>query len=85
MSRLGKLLPLLVLLLLPMNAFAVIPGVEALRMIENEDGSQSYSVTIQILAIMTSLTFLPAMLVMMTSFTRIIVVLAILRDRKSHV
>ncbi len=80
MSRLGKLLPLLVLLLLPMNAFAVIPGVEALRMIENEDGSQSYSVTIQILAIMTSLTFLPAMLVMMTSFTRIIVVLAILRQ-----
>lgn len=80
MIRLGKLLPLLVLLLLPMNAFAVIPGVEALRMIENEDGSQSYSVTIQILAIMTSLTFLPAMLVMMTSFTRIIVVLAILRQ-----
>lgn len=80
MSGLGKLLPLLVLLLLPMNAFAVIPGVEALRMIENEDGSQSYSVTIQILAIMTSLTFLPAMLVMMTSFTRIIVVLAILRQ-----
>lgn len=43
------------------------------------DGSQTYSVTLQILALMTALTFIPAALIMMTSFTRIIIVLAILR------
>jgi flagellar biosynthetic protein FliP len=37
-------------------------------------------VTLQILALMTALTFLPAMLMMMTSFTRIMVVFAILRQ-----
>ncbi|SFX22367.1 flagellar type III secretion system pore protein FliP [Marinospirillum alkaliphilum] len=73
----GWLLPLL---LLPLPAMAQLPGVEALRMIPGDDGSQSYSVTIQILAIMTALTLLPSMLIMLTSFTRIIVVLAILRQ-----
>jgi flagellar biosynthesis protein FliP len=73
----GWLLPLL---LLPLPAMAQLPGVEALRMIPGDDGSQTYSVTIQILAIMTALTLLPSMLIMLTSFTRIIVVLAILRQ-----
>ncbi|MCH8530527.1 MAG: flagellar type III secretion system pore protein FliP [Saccharospirillum sp.] len=44
------------------------------------DGSQSYSVTLQILVLMTALSFIPAALMMMTSFTRIIVVFAILRQ-----
>lgn len=79
-NRLGRLVPLVVLLFLPLNAFADIPGIEALRMIQNDDGSQTYSVTIQILAIMTALTLLPSMLIMMTSFTRIIIVLSILRQ-----
>jgi flagellar biosynthetic protein FliP len=39
-----------------------------------------YTVTIQILAIMTLLSVLPSLLIMTTSFTRIIVVLAILRQ-----
>ncbi len=55
-------------------------GIPAVQLVTNEDGSQSYSVTLQILALMTALTFLPAMLMMMTSFTRIIVVFAILRQ-----
>ena len=79
-SRLGGLLLLVSLSLVSFNAFAEIPGIEALRMMQSEDGSQTYSVTIQILAIMTALTFLPSMLIMMTSFTCIIVVLAILRQ-----
>ncbi|GLR63912.1 flagellar biosynthetic protein FliP [Marinospirillum insulare] len=62
------------------QVFADPLGIEALRMVPNEDGSQTYSVTIQILAIMTALTLLPSMLIMMTSFTRIIIVLAILRQ-----
>lgn len=55
-------------------------GIEALNITTNPDGSQDYSVTLQVLAIMTALSFIPAAVIMMTSFTRIIVVLAILRQ-----
>jgi len=44
------------------------------------DGAIKYSVTMQILLLMTALSFLPAMIIMLTSFTRIIVVLSILRQ-----
>ncbi len=43
------------------------------------DGT-SYSLTIQVLALMTALTLLPALVLMMSSFTRIIIVLSILRQ-----
>lgn len=48
----------------------------------NGDGSEAegYTLTIQILALMTVLTLLPALVLMMTSFTRIIIVLSILRQ-----
>ena len=55
-------------------------GIPALKVTSADDGSQEYTVTIQILAIMTALTLLPAFLMMMTSFTRIIIVFAILRQ-----
>ncbi|PCH59993.1 MAG: flagellar biosynthetic protein FliP [SAR86 cluster bacterium] len=55
-------------------------GIPAISLTTAADGSQNYSVTIQILAIMTAITLLPALLMMMTSFTRIIVVFAILRQ-----
>lgn len=55
-------------------------GIPAITLTENADGQQEYTVTLQVLAIMTALSFLPAMLIMMTSFTRIIVVLAIIRQ-----
>ncbi|MFC3031794.1 flagellar type III secretion system pore protein FliP [Pseudoalteromonas fenneropenaei] len=55
-------------------------GIEALSVTTNPDGSQDYSVTLQVLAIMTALSFIPAAVIMMTSFTRIIVVLGILRQ-----
>lgn len=73
-----RLLPLL-LLLLPCLAWAE-PGVPAVTVTTGEEGGQSYTVTLQILALMTVLTLLPAALMMMTSFTRIIIVLAILRQ-----
>jgi flagellar biosynthetic protein FliP len=44
------------------------------------DGGQTYTLSIQVLALMTMLTLLPAALMMMTSFTRIIIVLSILRQ-----
>ena len=68
-----------ILLFLPLLAGAE-PGVPAITVTTAEDGGQSYTVTLQILALMTVLTLLPAALMMMTSFTRIIIVLAILRQ-----
>lgn len=62
------------------QATAAIPAIPAFKVINNKDGSADYSVTIQILALMTALTLLPAMLMMMTSFTRIIITFAILRQ-----
>ncbi|MCL1050903.1 flagellar type III secretion system pore protein FliP [Shewanella abyssi] len=44
------------------------------------DKTQSVNIKLEILALMTVLSFLPALLMMLTSFTRIIVVLAILRQ-----
>jgi flagellar biosynthetic protein FliP len=43
-------------------------------------GGQTYSLSIQTLLFLTSLTFLPAALLMMTSFTRIVIVLSLLRQ-----
>ncbi len=57
-----------------------VPGVPAMTVTTNADGDQEYTVTIQILAIMTVLTLLPSFLMMMTAFTRVIIVFAILRQ-----
>ena len=43
-------------------------------------GSQNYSLSLQTLILLTSLSFLPTVLLMMTSFTRIIIVLSLLRQ-----
>lgn len=57
-----------------------IPGLPAFSVTTNPDGSEDYSVTIQVLVIMTALTFIPALLMMVTAFTRIIIVFSILRQ-----
>jgi flagellar biosynthetic protein FliP len=43
-------------------------------------GGQSYSLSLQTLILISSLTFLPAALLLMSSFTRIIIVLSLLRS-----
>ena len=55
-------------------------GIPAISLNAGSDGSQEYTVTLQLLALMTVLTLLPAFLLGMTAFTRIIIVLAILRQ-----
>jgi len=50
-----------------------------LSVAKSANGSQSYSLNIQTLLLLTSLSFLPAVVLMMTSFTRIIIVLSFLR------
>src|SRR3954471_17120861 len=62
------------------GSLPAIPGLPALTVKTNKDGTQEYTVTLQILGIMTLLTFLPALLMMVTSFTRIIIVFSILRQ-----
>jgi flagellar biosynthesis protein FliP len=70
----------LVLAVLPLTAAAADPGLTAITVTTGPGGSQTYSVSIQVLLFMTALTLLPAALMMMTSFTRIIIVMAILRQ-----
>lgn len=56
------------------------PGIPAFTVQTDAQGNQDYTLTIQILLLMTGLTLLPAALIAMTSFLRIIVVLALLRQ-----
>ncbi len=70
----------LLLVLCAPSVWAQTGGLSAVTITTNPDGSQEYSLTLQILALMTALTFLPSIVIMMTSFTRIIVVLSILRQ-----
>lgn len=44
------------------------------------DGSQTWSLSVQTLMLLTMMSFLPAMLLTMTGFTRIIIVLGLLRN-----
>jgi flagellar biosynthetic protein FliP len=68
---------LLSLACLPLAAQAqALPGLELAR---SANGGQSYSLSLQILLLLTSLSFLPAVVLMMTCFTRIIIVLSLLR------
>lgn len=74
-----KRLWLILFLFMPAAAMAA-PGLDALSMTVNPDGTETYSLSIQVLIMMTLLTFLPAGLLAMTSFARIIIVLALLRQ-----
>jgi flagellar biosynthesis protein FliP len=48
--------------------------------VTNTNGGSQYSLTLQLLALMTTLSLLPSMLLMMTSFVRVIIVLSLLRQ-----
>lgn len=81
LSAWHRWLPLLVLVSL-LFAFPTMASDNGLTILSVTDGDtqQEYSVKLQILLLMTALSFLPAFILMATSFTRIIVVLAILRQ-----
>lgn len=73
----------LLLLLLPVLAATpalAAPDFPILNVEPGADGGQEYAITLQVLFLMTLLSLLPAALIMTTSFTRIIIVLAILRQ-----
>lgn len=52
----------------------------ALTVETNTQGQQEYSISLQIVLLMTLLSFLPALIILTTAFTRIVVVLSILRQ-----
>ena len=74
-SPLRRLAPLLLMLPLPVLAQAM----PALTTSPAGGGGTQYSLSIQTLLLLTSLSFLPAVVLMMTSFTRIIIVMSLLR------
>ena len=70
----------LILFLLPTQSIAANLDISAFTVKTNPAGTQDYSLSLQVVILMTLLSFLPSILVMMTSFTRIVIVLAILRQ-----
>ncbi|MFS0826406.1 flagellar type III secretion system pore protein FliP [Pseudomonas phoenicis] len=81
MSGAMRMLLTLALLLAAPLAMAADPlSIPAITLSNGTDGQQEYSVSLQILLIMTALSFIPAFVILMTSFTRIIIVFSILRQ-----
>jgi flagellar biosynthetic protein FliP len=76
-----KWFAVLLLAVAPMVALAAEPpGIPLVNVQPGSNGGQTWSLSIQMLALMTALTVLPAILLMMTSFTRIVIVLGFLRQ-----
>ena len=76
-----RLIAVALFLLCALPAFAwAQPTIPLMSVTPTAGGGSTYSLGIQILLVMTLLTLLPAALITMTSFTRIIIVLAILRQ-----
>ncbi len=69
----------LALLAAPLVVHAA-PGLTLMRAAPVHGGGEAYSLDVQTLLIITALAFLPAIILLMTAFTRIIIVLAILRQ-----
>ena len=72
-------LPVL-LMALPSLSFAQTAGLPAFNTSPGPNGGTTYSLSVQTMLLLTMLSFLPAMILMMTSFTRIIIVLSLLRQ-----
>lgn len=75
-ARLLTLIALLLVVAMPAVAFAQAPQTVNVKL----DGVGTVSAPLQVVILMTLLAFLPAMLVIMTSFTRIIIVFHFLRQ-----
>ncbi len=65
---------------MPETSLAQNGGLPAFTSTPAPGGGQSYSLNLQTLLLLTALTFLPAVLLLMTGFTRIIIVLSLLRQ-----
>ena len=79
-DRLLSLAVLLALLAPAGAAFAQVGGLPAVTSTPGPGGSQTYTLSIQTLLTLTALTFIPAAVLMLTGFTRIVIVLSLLRQ-----
>jgi flagellar biosynthetic protein FliP len=87
-SGLGRVsMRLLTLFFLFLGSFALIAPSDVLAQniplfeaVPAKGGGTNYSVPVQTVILLTALSFLPAMLMLMTSFTRILIVLSLLRQ-----
>jgi flagellar biosynthetic protein FliP len=66
--------------LLFLGSLIIFSGPLLAQMVDNGEAGTQYSLTLQLLALMTALTLLPSLLLMMTSFVRIIIVMSLLRQ-----
>ena len=55
-------------------------GVPLINVVQDATGGSEYSLSLEILVLMTVLTLLPSIVIMMTSFVRIIIVMSLLRQ-----
>lgn len=78
MKMKGALL-IIVGMIIPSIAWSA-PGIPLLTVTPGAHGAETYTMSLQILVGMTILTVLPAVLLMMTAFTRIAIVLSIVRQ-----
>ncbi len=62
------------------GAVSAAVGLPAVTVTPAPGGGETWTLSLQVLALMTAITFLPAIFLMMTSFTRIVIVLGILRQ-----
>lgn len=69
----------LCLMVLPLQVWAE-NGVPLINATPSAGGGQDYTLSLQTLILLTSLSFIPAAILMMTGFTRIIIVLSLLRQ-----
>ncbi len=79
-ARCSRIAALVASVCLPAGAAFSQATIPAVAIKSASDGAQTYSLTFQIVILMTLLTLLPAILLAMTAFTRIIIVLSILRQ-----
>mgnify|MGYP001233137824 CR=1 FL=1 len=80
MIRIFSLILLIILLPNYLYPQDFVNGFDALTITESANGSKTYSLSLKILALMTGLTILPSLVLGMTAFTRIIIVMSILRQ-----
>ena len=70
----------IILILLGLISQTAMADVPLITSTPAPNGGQNYVLSIQTLLVLTSLSFLPSVLLMMTSFTRIVIVLSMLRQ-----
>jgi flagellar biosynthetic protein FliP len=80
MARISRLFPLLLLLLLALPAAAQEVNFPAITSTPVKGGGATYTLSLQTLLLLSALSFLPAVLLLMTGFTRIVIVLSLLRQ-----